>query len=251
MYTYGYIKEVVLAKMDMTSDEVIRNRFMNKVPFYANEAITQICSSIKAKSTYAVFNATTSKEYFASLRSRFNITDTDFDFSFMWKTRECNVEDLPIAPVNMQTMWHEFHDNNVVFVNETVYMPNDFVNWGDDINRVERVDLPCHDLRLEVATDEDWNTIGWNQCIFFKPGRYMLSYMARWFTFTPNMSDDVELDIPADIVDALPSYIVSQLYKVDDEAKANSYRVEFETFCARIEENRARTNKTFHIRGGW
>lgn len=242
MYTYGYIKEVVLAKMDMTSDEVIRNRFMNKVPFYANEAITQICSSIKAKSTYAVFNVVIADEYFAKLRSRFAIMDANYDFSFLWKTRKCNVEDLSL---DQQQMWNEFHDYNIVFINQIVCVPDDFVNWGDDINRVER----CG--RLEVATDNDWNTIGWNEVIFFKPGRYMLSYGARWFTFTPDMDDKTELDIPADIIDALPSYIVSQLYKVDDEAKANSYRVEFETFCARIEENRARTNKTFHVRGGW
>lgn len=247
MYTYGYIKEVILAKMDMTSDEVIRNRLMNKVPFYANEAITQICSSIKAKSTYAVFNVKIAEEYFTYLRRKYGIA-FEMDFSFLWKTRECNVEDLSLTE---QKMWHEYHDDNIVFVNQIVSMPDGFVNWGDDINRVERKFAPCNDLRLEVATDEDWNTIGWNQCIFFKPGRYMLSYSARWFTFTPNMNDETELDVPADIVDALPSYIVSQLYKVDDEAKANSYRVEFETFCARIEENRARTNKTFHVRGGW
>ena len=250
MYTYGYIKEVVLAKMDMTSDEVIRNRLMNKVPFYANEAITQICSSIKAKSTYAKFNVVEPSQFFASLRSAYNIADANYDFSFMWTVRKCNVEDLPIAPVNKQELWHKFHNENIVFVNQTVRMPDDFVNWGDDINRVIRAYPRCGD-KLVVATDDEWNTIGWNECIFFQPGQYMLSYMARWFMFTPSMNDDVELDIPADIVETLPSYIVSQLYKVDDEAKANTYLVEFERMCARIEENRARTNKTFHIKGGW
>ncbi len=244
MYTWGYIKQACLIKLDMTADEAIKIGLVNKFPFYANEAITQICSSIKAKSTFAHFNIWHKHAYFDYLSRKYNLS-SDFDFSFL-KTRRCNVEDLAIKPYDLQKIWHEFYDENIAFVQEIVSMPGDFVNFGDDINRVRFKSCDWQD-----ATDDNWSTMGANKVMFYEPGEYLISYEARWYTFTPTTDDSKELDIPADIVDALPSYIVAQCYKIDDEAKANTYRVEFETFLARMEDNKARTNKTIHISGGW
>lgn len=54
-YTYGYIKDVSLAKLDLTEEEANVQNLISKFPFYANEVITQVCSSIKPKYTFAKF----------------------------------------------------------------------------------------------------------------------------------------------------------------------------------------------------
>lgn len=250
MYTYGYIKEACLAKLDMSNEEAVRLGIFNKFPFYANEAVTQICSSIKAKATFAEFLVFDKKDYANCIRSKFGHVELD-ELEDIWNTKKCNVEDLPIAPINYQTIWHKYHDDKVVFLGEIVNMPSDFVSFGDDINRRFNCELYVHSTIPEEATDEMWNTMGTNKVMFLKPGKYMISYNARWYTFTPSIDDGVVLDMPADVVDALPSYIVSQCLKVDDEAKANTYKTEFEIFLARMDDNNYRTNKTIHLGGDW
>lgn len=55
MYTWGYIKDVSLAKLDLTEDEATVQNLLSRFPFYANEVITQVCSAIKPKYTFAKF----------------------------------------------------------------------------------------------------------------------------------------------------------------------------------------------------
>lgn len=248
MYTWGYIKEAALAKLDKSAIEATKIGLINKFPFYANEAMTQICSSIKAKATFAKFNVWKREEYYTYLTSKYNLP-ANYDFSFL-NTRPCNVEDLPIAPYDEQAMWNEYINSNITFTQEIVRMPSDFVSFGDDINRV-RFTISGRTTDWNDATDEDWSTMGTNSVMFKLPGEYLLSYDARWFTFSPTIDDNEELDVPNDILDAIPSYIVFQCYKIDDESKANTYNNEFEVFCSRIEDNKARTNKVFHLGGNW
>ncbi len=52
MYTWGYIKDVSLAKLDLTEQEANVQNLLSRFPFYANEAMTQICSTVKPKHTF-------------------------------------------------------------------------------------------------------------------------------------------------------------------------------------------------------
>lgn len=54
-YTWGYIKDVSLSKLDLDEKEATTQNLINRFPFYANEVITQVCSSIKPKCTFAEF----------------------------------------------------------------------------------------------------------------------------------------------------------------------------------------------------
>ena len=56
MYTWGYLKSVALAKLDLTESEAEVQGLIERFPYYANEVITQICSAIKPKATCATFN---------------------------------------------------------------------------------------------------------------------------------------------------------------------------------------------------
>lgn len=55
MYTWGYLKDVALAKLDLTENEATVQNLLSRFPFYANEVITQVCSAIKPKYTFVKF----------------------------------------------------------------------------------------------------------------------------------------------------------------------------------------------------
>ena len=80
---------------------------------------------------------------------------------------------------------------------------------------------------------------------------YFISYNARWYTFNKSLPDDEVIDVPNDILECIPSYIASQLFKIDDEQKSAIYRNEYEMAIARINENDYSTNKVFDGRGDW
>lgn len=51
-YTWGYIKDAILAKLDLEEEEAMVQSVLDRIPFYANEVITQVCSAIKPKCTF-------------------------------------------------------------------------------------------------------------------------------------------------------------------------------------------------------
>lgn len=59
-YTWGYIKDVSLSKLDLEESEATVQNLLSRFPFYANEVITQVCSSVKPKYTFANFVVTAS-----------------------------------------------------------------------------------------------------------------------------------------------------------------------------------------------
>lgn len=191
MYTWGYIKNVALAKLDLEESEAEKQHFLDRFYYFANEAITQICSTVKPK--HAIH--------------RLDITE----------------------------------DN----IGDAIQMPDDFISFGDDVNK-----LVCNGEVYEAYDPEDFEYLGDNYVLCKKLGTFFISYNARWITFT-NQDNNTPLDVPADILDCLPSYIASQCYKVDDEYKASVFRNEYEIFLARIDNTNFRDNKTFRIAGDW
>ena len=195
MYTWGYLKDVALAKLDLTENEAAVQNLLSRFPFYANEVITQVCSAIKPKYTFAKF-------------------EIDFD---------------------------------KVGVAQT--MPDDFISFGDDV---------CYELvnngkflEKHQIFDVDFEYYGYNQVIFKHPGNFYISYNARWYTFTKAIDDNEKIDIPNDILDCIPSYIVSQCYKIDDEYKAQVFRNEYELMLSRIDATNYKNTKSILIEGDW
>lgn len=200
MYTWGYIKDATLAKLDLTEEEASNQNLLSRFSFYANEALTQICSSVKPKNSYVDFE----------IISSFTVKD----------------------------------------------MPEDFIRFGDDINyyrcykSYEDFD-PLYMNSFREASDDEFVYYGYNKILFKKPGSYKISYDARWFVFNKSITDDVELYIPNDILDCLPSYIASQCFKIDDEVKSSIFRNEFEMAVARIDNTNYKNSKTFKLGGDW
>lgn len=206
MYKWGYLKQAALAKLDLDHDEVEADtqNLINRFGYYANEAMTQICSAVKPKYTFY----------------------------------EVRVENIDST------------NEGVIKVDDTVRMPEDFISFGDDVNTISYFD-PYGIFVLREAHDDDFVYIGNNHVIFKKPGKYRISYNARWIDNFDNLDDNAELDVPKDILDCIPSYIASQCYKVDDEYKASAFRNEYEIFLSRIDDTNYKNTKTFTIEGDW
>lgn len=201
-YTWGYVKNASLAKLDLTEEEATIQNLLSRFPYYANEVITQICSSIKPKYSFVEFNITI---------------------------------DLIGVPQDM---------------------PDDFVSFGDDVSYEIKKGQYWNGTSIETINikkelhDTDYEYYGNSQIVFKRTGNFHISYNARWYTFLSDMSD-VELPIPNDIVDCIPSYIASQCYKIDDEYKSSVFRNEYEMMLARIDNTHYKTIKTIEIEGDW
>lgn len=207
MYTWGYLKENILSKLNMDEEQANQLGFLSRFPFYANEAMTQICSAIKPHEIY----------------------------------EECVIDDTN--------------------VNTPITMPNDFIGFSTDVVLYKATEITT-DVYEHFGSDVPINCFvevgddfveydGYNQFICKVKGIYRIPYNARWFFFTKDLENEVELPIPADICDAIPSYVVGQCYKIDDEQKAAIYRNEYETFLARIDDTTFKSQRTLHIGGGW
>lgn len=206
MYTWGYIKDVTLMKLDLDEDEANTLNLMKRFKHYANEAITIICSSVKPKKTFATIV----------------VTKDD--------------------------------------IGKPITIPDkDFISFGDDVNRITQTEYNMTIVR--EATDSDFVHCGYNQIIPYVEGTFAISYNTRWITFLfedynedgvdDGQDDDTELDVPADILECLPSYIASQCMKVDDEYKSATLRNDFELMLARIDDTDFKSNKTFFVGGDW
>lgn len=237
MYTWGYIKEACLAKLDMTANQAIEMGLMNKIPFYANEALGQITQAVRAKREYAEFEVFDEIAMVKSLQLKYSLDDMSFLYN-----RPCNIDEYSTNQIKAMSEYDKYD-----YIGRCICMPDDFVFWGDDRNY--QYDNCLHNWY--EANDNDFDIIGDNKIMFNHCGKFRISYCAKWFTFLPTTDDNEKLDIPDAIVEALPSYIVSQCYKIDDEVKAAYYLNEFEILVARIEDNSYTTNKTMKITGGW
>lgn len=193
MYTWGYIKENTLAKLNLTEEEANQQDFLSRFPYYANEAMTQICSAIKPNEKY--FQIICTEETVGSL----------------------------------------------------VTMPDDFIAFSDDIIKYTDV----YGIVTEDVGDDSVEYCGYNQVRCKSIGIYDIPYNARWFFFTKTTANNEIISAPADILDALPSYMASQCMKIDDEVKASIFRNEYEMFLARIDNTSFKSQRTFHIGGGW
>lgn len=241
MYTWGYVKEATLAKMDMTANQAIELGLVNKMPYYANEALTQITSGVKAKTKYIDFTVKDADKVIAYIKREMLPYD---DLRFL-VNQPCDKSTMS----DVQLMALELY-NSYTYIGQNVTMPDDYFAWSD-----EPVYKISHDFmyneHVKEASDKDFTTIGYKSILFKREGMYRFPYKAKWFTFEPTTDDSVELEIPDDIVECLPSYIASQLFKIDDEQKSSIYRNEFEMMIARIDENEYFTNKEFNGRGDW
>lgn len=207
MYTWGYLKNSILAKLDLDEDEASRLNYLERFVFYANEAMTMICSTVKPKKAFYEID--------------------------IHKSRYDDAGNL-IEESNLSKL---------------ITLPDDFISFGDDRNTIDE-DIGYGDRMIRTAYDEDFEYVGYNKIRCFSEGSYSISYNARWHLFSLD-DNDLVLDAPVDVLEAIVTYVASQCMKVDDEQKAAMLRNEFEIQMARIDDTDYKSNKTFTIGGDW
>ena len=132
-------------------------------------------------------------------------------------------------------------------VGETQKLPDDFISFSDSpVYFSYNESTPAFEVGGNYIKYVGYNSV---RCDFV--GTYHIPYNARWFFFTKDTHNATVLDIPADICDALPSYIASQCLKIDDEVKSAIFRNEYEMFLSRIDDSSTRSQKDMFIGGGW
>lgn len=237
MYTWGYIKDVSLAKLDLTETEATAQDLLSRFPFYANEVITQVCSTIKPKHTFVKFAV------YRDRQSRWNELITYYNvYDTVIIDKPSKLSDVEKA---FWTAWE-----NSYFVLDLITMPSDFVSFNDDESTVVRR-TESHDNVLLTCHDDDFVYQGYNQIQPLQEGLYTIAYNARWYTFAKDIRDDTVLNVPVDILECIPSYIAHQCYKIDDEVKAQILRNEYEIFFARIDDSHFKNSKSIKIGGNW
>lgn len=247
-YTWGYIKENALAKLNLTEEEANQQNFLSNFPYYANEAMTQICSSIMPHEEFLIVKVWKKHDAWKYYTHEFGVYC------------DCpeHKEMTPMPGDDMyekkKAFWEKWH--TLSFVDEPIEFPEDFISFSDDVAEYKAPPLYVQGILVDVPKfkevgDEVIEYYGYNQVLCHCDGEYRIPYHARWFFFTKDLADADKITAPADVCDAIPSYIVSQCLKIDDEQKAAIFRNEYEIFLARIDNTSFRSQRTLHIGGGW
>lgn len=236
MYTWGYLQSAALAKLDLdeydNQDEVTSINLLNRFRIYANEAMTQICSSVKPKRSFYEVNI---YDYI-----KYDTEDGIIVNGITLKAYQI-LPDKRITDI----------DGNILFypVGYRIKMPTDFISFSDDNSTVKYHDFMNNIWYHECHDDDVWYC-GYNEFYCKHAGEYQIAYNARWFNFD-GVSDDTIIDVPNDVLDCIPSYIASQCYKIDDEYKSSVFRNEYEMFLARIDDTDFKNTHTITIEGDW
>lgn len=214
MYTWGYLLDAARAKLDLDESDPVYKRLLTSFKYYANEVMTQVCSTVKPKRVFATVVVT---------------------------------DDNVLTPIDvselLDTAFVSFGDDA-----NTITCEWDGFAWNDEIVNVTSKDGKKYVTR--EAHDNDFKYVGYNKIICYKVGTYQISCNTRWIDFT-TVDPSTVLKVPEDILDCIPSYIASQCYKIDDEYKSSVFRNEYEMFMSRINDFDYKSTKTFTIGGDW
>ena len=214
MYTWGYLLDVSRAKLDLDENDPVYTRLLSSFKYYANEVMTQVCSTVKPKRTFAT----------VSVDSETVLTPIDI-------TEELDEQFVSFGD-DVNTITYAGYEDD----------------WLDEVISVTRKDGTQYITR--EAHDNDFKYVGYGKIICYKEGTYQISCNVRWIDFT-TVNNATELNIPTDILDCIPPYIASQCFKIDDEYKSSVFRNEYEMALARIDDTDYKSTKTFTIGGGW
>lgn len=228
MYTYGYIKNAILTKLNLTEKEALEQNLLDTFIYNINECLSQIASTIKPK--------------------------------FATKQVIVYKDKIPVEPellpdkmdpvevrLKKEEALKEYYEDKAV-VGTPYTMPEDFIAFSG-VPRVQEEICGC--LKPSEELHGQAIHLDRKQVVFLKPGIYQITYDGWWPVFNDKLQDADEIDIPTDIVICIPSYVASQVWKIDDERKANIFRNEFEILFSRINNSDYRGVTTFGVEGGW
>ena len=241
MFTYGYIREATMARLDIDETEAEAMHLLERFPLYANEAMQAICAS---KPMYQYIDVTVVKEYAPLVR----------DGAFLRPATDAEIEaakdgSQSVVFASEADTINYYHERSIYKQFETMSMSHLFIAFAykapfiieykkptpEDIFNNEAFGTPIPHIitKREAEPEKDFAYTSQNKIKFYKTGKYQIPAKYFWFQFESGMGDDVEIDMPVDILMTIPIYIASICYQVDNERKAQILRNEFELALAR------------------
>ena len=214
MYTWGYLMDVSRAKLDLDENDPVYKRLLSSFKYYANEVMTQVCSTIKPKRVFATV-----------IVNKMNVL-TPIDVSPLLNDAFVSFGD------DANTVTYEGYEDD----------------WNNEVISVTSTDGKHYVTR--EAHDNDFKYVGYGKILCYREGTYQISCNTRWLDFT-TVEPSTVLNVPEDILDCIPPYIASQCFKIDDEYKSSVFRNEYEMSLARVNDYDYKSTKTFTIGGGW
>lgn len=246
MFTYGYLREATMAHIDLDEAEVQAINLLERFHIFANEAMQAICAS---KPFYKYFEADVVKKYAPLVRDGAIIRVATKE-EIEWDVEEQGPLDVEF--LNQTQLQAYYHERGIYEVFETVGMEDTFIAYADkqawreyehkptpqeifeyeEFNDHRFCPIPKF-VRERVVVDRDFSYISRNRIKFYRPGHYKIPGKYMWFRFDSGISDDAEIDMPADIFLTIPLYIAACCLQIDNPQRANIKRNEFETALAR------------------
>ena len=146
-YTWGYIKDVSLAKLDLEEEEANVQNLLSRFPFYANEVITQVCSSIKPKYSFAEFVITKDKIGVPQQMPKDFVSFGD-DVCYELSEKEVGHGDIVLVKRELHDSDFEYYGNNkVIFKHEGNFHISYNARWFTFAKNID------NDLILDVPED--------------------------------------------------------------------------------------------------
>lgn len=257
MYTYGYIREAVLAHVDLSEEEAQAMDLLKRLPIFANEAMQAICA---VKPKYLYFQPT----IVAKFGTVIEVIDGDHNLTYRLPTNDEMYylvygkwpanhipADEPAPQIADEIATREFyHSQNVYEIGESIRMPDDFIAFAmkqcfylkeeqsynsEDFVNGDWFTNECETriVREPITPLNYFTYMGNNTLMFQRAGQYQIPYKAIWFRFDSGLSDDAEIDMPNDLIICVPLYVAAQALQIDYAQKAQIKRSEFEIALSR------------------
>lgn len=125
-YTWGYLKNAILFKLDLSEnelDEQSLNNMLNSFRVYTNEVITQVCSAIKPKYTFARIEVSPDKV-------NVPITIDESNGEFVSFGDDVNYKLCDGKKIELNDTMYEYHGyNQLIFYTPGVYYISYNARW--------------------------------------------------------------------------------------------------------------------------
>ena len=127
MYTWGYIKDVILAKLNMTEVEAKNNNFLNRFIMYANECLNQIASTIRPRQATYIVEVLSKQDYDKKFEEEWNKIISNWQDSQWFEDEEDYDLWLTIHEEEIKDYIKDVLLKDKVSLGSIVSMPKDFM----------------------------------------------------------------------------------------------------------------------------
>lgn len=224
-YTYGYLKSSIISMMDMSEEEMNDNDLINKIPFYLNRGMTEICSSIKPNNSHISIYVNSK-----NINKPIDISQyTDKSFIGF------NGRSSYVSLIRDTSLLSEHVGEDVETADHVIYDKDDLYSYDTSVMR--------------EAHDKDFIPLNYKTIVCKTPGYYNISVKLRWWKFELKEKDETVIDCPEDILDALCLFVASELWSLEDERKGTVMHNKYEMALSRIDDTNYNNTTTFYIEG--